>query len=275
MSLAAAIYQARMQREMVDFDVYRTAADRALSGEPLYRPADGHYQFKYLPAFALAMAPFALVDREAAKVIWFALSAGLLTAFVRWSVRALPERRRSERVLLWLTVLFMAKFYAHELMLGQTNILLGALLVGALLAVQVDQPYIAGVLIGARGIRQAVRAAAAAVARVHVRLRPGRCRRSASVGCRPGPAGCRLRLDGQRRAARWRWYRTVTRHDRGQPARRRQRLARGDVGQVDWRRLAGDRAGDCHDRRRARSGRHRLGATAPDREARTISSSRC
>ena len=133
---------------MADFEVYRTAAQRALHGEPLYRAEDGHFRFKYLPAFALAMTPFTLVDREAAKVIWFALSAGLLTAFVRWSVRALPERRRPERVLLWLSVLFMAKFYAHELTLGQTNILLGALLVGSLLAVQVDQPYVAGVLVG-------------------------------------------------------------------------------------------------------------------------------
>lgn len=149
LAIAAFIYQSRIAREMADFDVYRTAAKRALAGEPLYRAEDGHFRFKYLPAFALAMAPFALVDREGAKVIWFALSAGLLTAFVRWSVRALPERRRSERVLLWLTVLFMAKFYAHELTLGQTNILLGVLLVGSLLAVQVDQPYLAGVLIGA------------------------------------------------------------------------------------------------------------------------------
>jgi hypothetical protein len=147
-ALAAILYRARIEREMVDFGVYRTAATRALSGEPLYRSEDGHYQFKYLPAFALAMAPFALVDPEAAKAIWFALSAGLLTAFLRWSVRALPERRRSDRVLLALTVLLMAKFYAHELMLGQTNILLGALLVAALLAVQVEHPYAAGVLIG-------------------------------------------------------------------------------------------------------------------------------
>jgi hypothetical protein len=146
---AAFIYQARIAREMADFDVYRTAANRAIAAQPLYPEADGHFRFKYLPVFALAMAPFALVDREAAKVIWFALSAGLLTAFIRWSVRALPERRRSERALLWLTVLFMAKFYAHELTLGQTNILLGVLLVGALLAVQVDQPLVAGVLIGA------------------------------------------------------------------------------------------------------------------------------
>jgi hypothetical protein len=148
LGLAALIYSTKIQREMVDFEVYRTAALRALTGEPLYQSADGHYQFKYLPAFALAMAPFAIVDNEAAKVIWFALSAGLLSAFVRWSVRALPERRKSERALLWLTVLFMAKFYAHELTLGQTNILLGALLVGALLAVQIDAPRIAGVLIG-------------------------------------------------------------------------------------------------------------------------------
>lgn len=147
--LAAALYNAKIRREMVDFEVYRTAASRALHAEPLYREADGHYQFKYLPAFALAMTPFALVDREAAKAIWFALSAGLLTAFVRWSVRGLPERRRPEPVLIALVVLFMVKFYAHELTLGQTNIVLGTLLVGGLLAAQVDQPAVAGVLMGA------------------------------------------------------------------------------------------------------------------------------
>jgi Glycosyltransferase family 87 len=148
-AVAALVYLGRIQREMPDFEVYRTAGVRVLSAEPLYRATDGHYQFKYLPAFAIAMAPLALVDREASKVIWFALSAGLLTAFVRWSVSALPERRRSERVLLWLTVLFMAKFYAHELTLGQTNIVLGSLIVAALLAAQIDQPNIAGALIGA------------------------------------------------------------------------------------------------------------------------------
>ncbi|MEO8480759.1 MAG: glycosyltransferase family 87 protein [Acidobacteriota bacterium] len=147
--LAAALYNTRIKREMVDFEVYRTAASRAWHAEPLYREADGHYQFKYLPAFALAMTPFALVDREAAKAIWFALSAGLLTAFVRWSVRGLPERRRAEPTLIALAVLFMVKFYAHELTLGQTNIVLGTLLMGGLLAAQVDQPALAGVLMGA------------------------------------------------------------------------------------------------------------------------------
>jgi hypothetical protein len=47
-----------------------------------------------------------------------------------------------------LTLLFMAKFYAHELLLGQANLLLGTLLMAALMAAQIDQPRVAGVLIG-------------------------------------------------------------------------------------------------------------------------------
>jgi hypothetical protein len=42
----------------------------------------------------------------------------------------------------------MAKFYAHELLLGQANLLLGTLLMAALMAAQIDQPRVAGVLIG-------------------------------------------------------------------------------------------------------------------------------
>ena len=146
--LAAAVYTARISKEMVDFDVYRTAATRALHAEPLYRAEDGHYEFKYLPAFALAMAPFALIGEEAAKVVWYAVSVGLLMALVRWSVSGLPSRHLSPVALTWITVIFMAKFYAHELTLGQANSLLGVLLVAALLAVQIDRPVAAGVLVG-------------------------------------------------------------------------------------------------------------------------------
>jgi hypothetical protein len=145
--LAAVVYFVRVQKEMVDFKVYRTAAARAIAGEPLYRAADGHYQFKYLPAFAFAMTPFAGLDEEAGKVIWFAMSVGLLSALIRWAVRALPERRRPETALVWLSILLMGKFYAHELNLGQTNILLGTLLIGALLAAQTDLRGATGALV--------------------------------------------------------------------------------------------------------------------------------
>ena len=118
--LAIVVFNKRVRHEMVDFGVYRQAAARSLRAEPLYREEDGHYQFKYLPAFALVMAPFAKLDEDTAKMVWFAMSFGLLAVFVRWSVAALPARRLSDRTLIWMAVVLMAKFYAHELLLGQS-----------------------------------------------------------------------------------------------------------------------------------------------------------
>jgi hypothetical protein len=142
------IYVVRIHEEMVDFEVYLRAAGRAVNAEPLYRPDDGHYQYKYFPAFAFAVYPFTRVPEPAARALWYAFSCGLLIMLVRWSVRALPERRLTERALIWCAVLFLGKFYARELNLGQTNLLLGALLVGALMAAQVDARRTAGVLVG-------------------------------------------------------------------------------------------------------------------------------
>ena len=70
--------------ELVDFVVPRTAAVRFLAHEPLYRPGDGHYQYKYFPAFAVAMVPFTLVPKEVAEATWFALTWAMQT---RWRPR--------------------------------------------------------------------------------------------------------------------------------------------------------------------------------------------
>jgi hypothetical protein len=146
--VAAIAYSVRIARAMPDFSVYHVASARALSAEPLYRAEDGHYQFKYLPAFAFAMAPFAILDREPAKIVWYALSMVLLVLFIRWSVRALPERRLPIATLTWVTAVLMAKFYAHELTLGQSNILLGAVLVRVLMELDANRKALAGVLVG-------------------------------------------------------------------------------------------------------------------------------
>jgi len=147
--IAAVAYIARIQYEMIDFITWRQSAVRALQAEPLYRPEDGHYQFKYLPMFAVVMAPLGTLSQDVGKLIWFAISVVFLAALLRWSVVALPDRRLSLVTLLVTTVILMAKFYVHELLLGQTNLLLGVLLVGALLAVQRDRALSAGALIGA------------------------------------------------------------------------------------------------------------------------------
>ena len=56
--LAGVVYTVRIRHEMADFVTWRRAAVRSIHAEPLYRPEDGHYLFKYFPAFALMMAPF-------------------------------------------------------------------------------------------------------------------------------------------------------------------------------------------------------------------------
>jgi alpha-1,2-mannosyltransferase len=146
--LAAVVYTVRVRHEMIDFHTWRQSAVRALHAEPLYRTEDAHYQFKYFPFYALMMAPFGAMDESTGKPLWFAISIGLLVALLRWSIDALPDRRRSRQLLTWVTVVLMAKFYAHELVLGQPNLLLGALLLATLLAVQRDRQVAAGSLVG-------------------------------------------------------------------------------------------------------------------------------
>src|SRR6476661_4271790 len=53
------LFVARAASRMPDFEVYWRAGARAAAAAPLYRPEDGDYQFKYFPAFAVAMQPLA------------------------------------------------------------------------------------------------------------------------------------------------------------------------------------------------------------------------
>ena len=141
-----ALFTTRVARKMPDFQVYWTAGSRALAAEPLYRAEDGHYQFKYLPAFAMLAAPAALMPLAAAKAAWFAVSALLMMALLWLSLRAMPDLRRPAPVLLVLTFLAMAKFYAHELVLGQVNLLFGTIAVLAIVWMRQGRDAAAGLL---------------------------------------------------------------------------------------------------------------------------------
>ena len=135
------------QQNFYDFVIYRIAGERALAAAPLYRPDDGHYQFKYFPAFAVAAIPLAKINEDTAIAAWFFLSFGLLVAFVRRSVRALPGRRYGELSLAWLTTLLLGRFYVRELVIGQDNVLFGLVLVLALAAVQARRGALACALV--------------------------------------------------------------------------------------------------------------------------------
>ena len=149
--LAAVVsFHVRIGRRMPDFQVYRTAGSRVVAGEPLYRASDGHWQFKYLPAFAFVVAPVAILPAptqaettdprgrdynpwsDTARVAWFACSVALLVVLVTLSLRLLPDRTWRAGAIVGVTILALGKFYAHELELGQTNILLAVVVLLAL-----------------------------------------------------------------------------------------------------------------------------------------------
>jgi hypothetical protein len=123
----------RLPGEMRDFEVYWTAAARAFEAEPLYRADDGHYQFKYLPAFAVLAAPVGRFPLAHAKATWFVVSAALLPILVWLSVAIVPQRYRPTWALVLVVIVVMGKFYGHELVLGQVNILFAAMAASALL----------------------------------------------------------------------------------------------------------------------------------------------
>lgn len=132
---------------MRDFEVYWTAASRAAAAQPLYRIEDGHFQFKYLPAFAVVAAPASVMPLDIAKGKWLVISIALIISLVALSIVSLPERRRPSWMLATVIVIAMAKFYGHELVLGQVNLLFAVLTVCGMLALGSGAYTLAGLLV--------------------------------------------------------------------------------------------------------------------------------
>ncbi len=133
--------------EMPDFEVYWRTGARAAHAEPLYRVADGEYQFKYFPAAAVLAIPVGALPHQVARVIWFAGLLAALVVLVRLSVKTLPERRLPVGVLVAVLIVVLGKYYARELVLGQINLLLVLIVIGAMLALKVGREARAGWLV--------------------------------------------------------------------------------------------------------------------------------
>ncbi len=145
--LAAALFAPKVSRKMPDLEVYWKAAVRARAAEPLYRVEDQHYQFKYLPAFAVLAAPAGTLRLATAKTAWYGVSIVLAAILLGLSPSLLPQRRRPTWILITAAAVAMAKFLAHEVVLGQVNILLAVLVVAAALAMRRSRDTAAGILI--------------------------------------------------------------------------------------------------------------------------------
>jgi hypothetical protein len=136
LAVAAVVYFLKLSHRLDDFEVYARAASRALAGESLYRAEDGHWLFKYLPAFAVMAIPIALIPLQIAKPLWFLVSVATLVPLLAMTVAILPVRRRPTWALVVATIVVMGDLYGHELRLGQTNLFLTTAVVGALLAIK-------------------------------------------------------------------------------------------------------------------------------------------
>jgi hypothetical protein len=142
--VAVWLFVARASPRMPDFEVYWRAGARAAAGEPLYRPSDGEYQFKYFPAFAVLAIPLGLIPLDVAKALWFTLSVSALAALLSLNPAVLPFRRKPRWLLITVTVIALGKYYAEDLVLGQINTLVALVVTCAIIALRRGQEALAG-----------------------------------------------------------------------------------------------------------------------------------
>ena len=142
----AALFAYKAAAKMPDYEVYWRAGVRAAAAEPLYREEDAHFRLKYLPAFAVLSIPAGLLPLTASKAVWFTVSVGLIPILIALSLSLPRAHRRPPWLLAGLTFVLMAKFYGHELILGQVNLFFAVLIVAAVLATTADRKVAGGLL---------------------------------------------------------------------------------------------------------------------------------
>src|SRR4051812_32316808 len=147
LGLAVWVYIYKAAPKMPDIEVPWRAAARAAHGEPLYQPTDGHFVFKYLPAYAVVAIPLGWLPLPAVKLLWYWIEIGLLVWLLALSTRLPLDRRKRAGLLVFFTVLVCGKFYAHELVLGQMNLLFAVVLTYAFLALKEGREARAGILV--------------------------------------------------------------------------------------------------------------------------------
>jgi len=74
------------------------------------------------------------------------VSVALVPALLGLSVLLLPDRRRSHWTIVGAVLIVMAKFYGHELILGQVNLLFAVLVAGGILAMRRSRDSLAAAL---------------------------------------------------------------------------------------------------------------------------------
>ena len=141
-------YFASIGRDSTDFGVCYKAGQRIKAGEMLYRPSDGHLQYKYAPVAADFYRLFAFFPWETAKVLWYLLSLAALAATGWLTHKLIPEPKKKAGMALGLAFLVMLKYLGRELQLGQVNILIILMLTAMSVLFSGKKDFWAGVVWG-------------------------------------------------------------------------------------------------------------------------------
>lgn len=127
--LLSLLFLFRVKDEMADFEVNYKAGQRLYEGETLYRTADGHWQFKYLPFSALLYLPLTFLPLALAKACWFGLIVAASVSIIVISSKLIDYKYDTFFSPVLVTVLVMGRYFFREIQLGQINALITFLLV--------------------------------------------------------------------------------------------------------------------------------------------------
>ncbi|MFC2166538.1 glycosyltransferase family 87 protein [Acidobacteriota bacterium] len=128
-SICLFLFIFRISNDMVDFEVNLRAAQRLQMGETLYRLADEHYQFKYMPVSSFLYLPLTYLPIDLAKAIWFFLIVSSSLCLVILSNKLVLPKQHAFSLLRFLPLFVLAKYFLREIQLGQINSIVTLILI--------------------------------------------------------------------------------------------------------------------------------------------------
>ena len=175
---------------LMDFNVYRTVADRVIHGQTqaLYFPTtldSERMVFKYAPPWAFCWVPLAWLPAQAAAVVWTCINvlALLVTLMLCGRLCRIGELKTSRwtGLIAVVAVLLITTPLNEEIGNGQANLLWGALVTGFILAMMLRRPWLAAALLSGAILLKLP--AAIFLPYLVLRRQWGVCWRAAVIGC--------------------------------------------------------------------------------------------
>lgn len=135
-----------LHRDLKDAEVWYDAGRRALTGRPLV----GLAHYRYPPAFAVMIAPLCLLPEPAFFFLWYLLGVALFLVSVYLAARLVtPSAAWRDLPGYRLSALLVAVLAIDNVVLGQTNLLVMALVYWTFLEVERGREWLAGLPLAA------------------------------------------------------------------------------------------------------------------------------